>query len=185
MLHSAPYRTCVSRPLYTGERQILYFFSTKHRGKTACFPVKRHLGHSTVPLQLWPQLTSSKTTYLVHAHKQGQWFHWAANLVYIELEELNACTREKEKIVELIRSNHLINLHTNQFSRSIIGRCNNSGVSRKNSHKQDALLFSFHKTVVSNWYLRNCPWKYNKGFTWMQRKIVYSGNNIILYGLRI
>lgn len=135
MLHSAPYRTCVSRPLYTGERRILFYFSTKHRGKTACFPVKRHLGHSSSDLSSRPPEPHLSFT---HTNRESGSIGPRNSFKY---EELNACTREKEKIIELIRSNHLINLHADQFSRSIIGRCSSSeGVSGKQSQTRSFVV---------------------------------------------
>lgn len=110
----------------TQEKDGFYFILAQSTEAKLRFPVKRHLGHSSSDLSSRPPEPHLSFT---HTNRESGSIGPRNSFKY---EELNACTREKEKIIELIRSNHLINLHADQFSRSIIGRCSSSeGVSGK------------------------------------------------------
>lgn len=107
VLHSAPYRTRVSD--HSGTRKDLFLlFKSKTLKQKLCVS-KWNISSDT---SRFPQ--AAHTPYLTHdtqeaARPQSSFKH----------EELNACTTEEEKIIELNRSHHFINLHADQSRRSI------------------------------------------------------------------
>lgn len=120
-LHSAPYRACVSD--YSGlGKDWFYLFKQKPQTQKNCVFHIEASARSPAGSRRTPALISRppKTTHHISSThtKRGRVVSSGPQSSF-KHEELNACTREEEKIIELIRSHHLINLHADQFSGSI------------------------------------------------------------------
>lgn len=107
VLHSAPYRTCVSDRSGMRKDLFLLFKSKNPEAKNCVF-------QSDTSARAPAHFHSSSHTISYSRTQEAAWPQSS-----FKHEELNACTTEEEKIIELIRSHHFINLLADQSRRSI------------------------------------------------------------------